>query len=715
MMIKRFLSGSILCLLLLGAAQAYAQEQDQAILDHVEAIAGADALSLNLYFTVAGDMGAVTEAVLLLEDGSRHEARVEKPSFYMALMLDTSGSMAGGVNAMRRAAMEVIQAAPAEVSFAVIGFDESITLLQPFTRDRTQAIAAVNQVESGDRGTCLYDAAATAVQSLEQLAQDAPRRALVLFTDGRDERSQGPCSRNTLEQLTALAAGRDVAVPIHAVSLPGSGSANVPVLRNLAEATGGRLMAPAELPEQLPQLMADVQGQWLARADLYPPQGQQRGMLLLTVDGAGRLPPLPFTFTAPRNFVPPPRRVNVAIDDFRYDEGSDTFLFDVSLDNFRQVGLLRVDVVDSRTNLQAASLTLDVVLETQLVSLEATGLEAGRTYLVTVTSYAAGGEPLQGESGEPAAATYRFRYEPPQAPAELAFAIDSVRVKDDPAVFNLRSLRVEDDQAELIATLGVQNGEMIGRVEGYLVDETTERQVAEFEGALPPNQTVRAPLDVNAGRYTLVLRALAEDGAPLATARENFTYSAPAAPLRSAVATLRANPLLLVLALLLLVAGILIGWWPAMTIGRRSAARSATRVADTATSAGPEIAAAPPVRLRVVESPDETLVQGRVWEVAQSPFTIGREGCDLTVAGDFHVSRRHAQITRQDGHYFIEDLGSSNGTYVNEAQLSPHRPTPLYVEQETHIRIGRTTHLVLSENAPGAAVDETEITVQEVV
>lgn len=36
---------------------------------------------------------------------------------------------------------------------------------------------------------------------------------------------------------------------------------------------------------------------------------------------------------------------------------------------------------------------------------------------------------------------------------------------------------------------------------------------------------------------------------------------------------------------------------------------------------------------------------------------------------DFYVSRRHAQILRNDDHYVIEDVGSSNGSFVNNTRL----------------------------------------------
>jgi predicted component of type VI protein secretion system len=54
--------------------------------------------------------------------------------------------------------------------------------------------------------------------------------------------------------------------------------------------------------------------------------------------------------------------------------------------------------------------------------------------------------------------------------------------------------------------------------------------------------------------------------------------------------------------------------------------------------------------------------------------TIGRENCDIVLA-DTEVSRRHARIVAHAGGLAIEDLGSTNGTYVNAVKLAG--PAPL--------------------------------------
>lgn len=66
----------------------------------------------------------------------------------------------------------------------------------------------------------------------------------------------------------------------------------------------------------------------------------------------------------------------------------------------------------------------------------------------------------------------------------------------------------------------------------------------------------------------------------------------------------------------------------------------------------------------------------------------GEDRLDLSLqyAKILGVSRDHAEIFFQNGYYFVTDLGSTNGTYVNDRKLIPHKPYLL--EQSDEIRFG---------------------------
>jgi pSer/pThr/pTyr-binding forkhead associated (FHA) protein len=67
--------------------------------------------------------------------------------------------------------------------------------------------------------------------------------------------------------------------------------------------------------------------------------------------------------------------------------------------------------------------------------------------------------------------------------------------------------------------------------------------------------------------------------------------------------------------------------------------------------------------------------------------TIGRApGCSVPLADDTYVSQLHARIYIRDGKPFVEDLGSTNGTFLNRDRLSKTMP----LRKGDKLQIGRT-------------------------
>ena len=65
---------------------------------------------------------------------------------------------------------------------------------------------------------------------------------------------------------------------------------------------------------------------------------------------------------------------------------------------------------------------------------------------------------------------------------------------------------------------------------------------------------------------------------------------------------------------------------------------------------------------------------------------IGRAEDSTLVLDDDYASTRHARIVQQGNGYAVEDLGSTNGTYLDRARVTAPTPVPVGVP----IRIGRT-------------------------
>ncbi len=91
-------------------------------------------------------------------------------------------------------------------------------------------------------------------------------------------------------------------------------------------------------------------------------------------------------------------------------------------------------------------------------------------------------------------------------------------------------------------------------------------------------------------------------------------------------------------------------------------------------------------------------ITGTEFKLVNDESTIGRWDADNGIFpdvdldahdSDAKVSRRHARIVRTNGSYFIEDLGSTNGTYVNRGRrLLPGNPQALSDGDE--VIVGKT-------------------------
>jgi hypothetical protein len=73
-------------------------------------------------------------------------------------------------------------------------------------------------------------------------------------------------------------------------------------------------------------------------------------------------------------------------------------------------------------------------------------------------------------------------------------------------------------------------------------------------------------------------------------------------------------------------------------------------------------------------------------DLSDQQITMGRANDATLVLNDDYSSSYHARIFPQDGQWFVEDLGSTNGTYLDRQKVI--RPTPVPVG--VPIRIGKT-------------------------
>jgi pSer/pThr/pTyr-binding forkhead associated (FHA) protein len=118
---------------------------------------------------------------------------------------------------------------------------------------------------------------------------------------------------------------------------------------------------------------------------------------------------------------------------------------------------------------------------------------------------------------------------------------------------------------------------------------------------------------------------------------------------------------------------------PASTPTRTAPAPKAPRRERKQAKQAAKVAAA---QLVVVEPAEH---RGRSYPVGQEA-TLGRAaGCQITVDDSF-VSQLHARVFARDGRFLVEDLGSTNGTYLNRQKVAG----PMVVTRGDRVQVGNT-------------------------
>ncbi|GAB2928876.1 FHA domain-containing protein [Streptomyces sp. NPDC059173] len=132
--------------------------------------------------------------------------------------------------------------------------------------------------------------------------------------------------------------------------------------------------------------------------------------------------------------------------------------------------------------------------------------------------------------------------------------------------------------------------------------------------------------------------------------------------------------------------------------GTRVTQRGSRRtVADTRPQQGRQQQAAPPQQRQQASrqrrgAPTKLVVSegsltGTTVALQGQTITLGRAHDSTIVLDDDYASSRHARIyPDRDGQWIVEDLGSTNGTYLERTRLTTPTPVPLGAP----IRIGKT-------------------------
>jgi Ca-activated chloride channel homolog len=221
---------------------------------------------VNLNVTVVGPdarpvAGLEEDQFEVFENGVRQELKFFAPGelpLDVAIMLDTSGSMAGSMALIQSAAVRLVNALRADDRVSVMTISGGLRIALPFSFDKGAASDAVRSSKVGGR-TPLYASVYTALRELEKERRTsgaARRQAIVVLSDGQDT-----ASGFGFDEL--LDAVRRHAVPIYTIAPRPTavlraqrelafGETSLQQdfeLRRLAIETGGRAFFPVRLQE----------------------------------------------------------------------------------------------------------------------------------------------------------------------------------------------------------------------------------------------------------------------------------------------------------------------------------------------------------------------------------------------------------------------------------------------------------------------------------
>ncbi len=675
---------------------------------------------------------STAEIQLLGADGAIFPATISDPQtpLFIALVLDASGSMRAVMPQVKTAAQNAIDQAPPNAFFTVIGFDETFNIEIEASNDRSLVKSAIDRITVNDRGTCLYDTVDSALGIVERQAQNpGDRTAVILFTDGKDERVQGGgqlCSiRANPTSLINRANASDTGqpTPIHTIGLgtdASNSNLNVGELRNLAESTRAfsAIGGTAELSNLFRRIMAGLNSQLVATAVVFPRAGENSAALNVQAEGNITLSST-FRFRVSRDHQEPLGTPRVNISPLRFNEALRQYELPLSIANAAAVDTIILEI--SRNNILVESIERPAA-DTLVIPFPITNLVTNEDYLIQIKGVAPNGQLVEDDRGGVILADLAFKHEVAPPP---------------PPNFVIQSANVDHETDTLIITLNVPEIERIETYEAILIDEGSGAQVGVI-ATTPLTDTViviSLPPEIQnsdgSRKYALTMELITIEGQSVT---QTYAFQPSAAPTVGRLARiwqgLVAQPWILGLIVLIFVGVIgalalriilerrnkplpirppvndksiifealanpvIAPPQPAMRRGFSPPAEQDDDLFVDPLPSGIEGGAAQHVRLTFVKTPREQPQEEVIIE--SFPFVIGREGgrADLKVIGDPRISREHLRLDRRGANLTMTDLGSGNGTFLADGQsCSPNRPVNLHGQQQ--IRLGPSTTIFL--------------------
>ena len=218
--------------------------------------------------TYVSDMGR--EDFFILDRGQPIEIEnfaLRPETLSLSMLIDVSASMESKMPQVQNASLRFVEQLDPEESVAVYAFNHSLSPKTPMGLDRDAVEQSILSLQAGG-STALYDAL---FRVLHDLRETPGRKALFVFSDGKDERS-------LISLETVVRAAHESSVILFAAGAlqPGEDESARGRLDALAEETGGQaflLRGVEELDDAFDKILAHMRAQYVL--SYTPPEGEE--------------------------------------------------------------------------------------------------------------------------------------------------------------------------------------------------------------------------------------------------------------------------------------------------------------------------------------------------------------------------------------------------------------------------------------------------------
>ncbi|MBA4384306.1 MAG: hypothetical protein C0410_06190 [Anaerolinea sp.] len=504
----------VLAFSLLPNSQSVAQSSWDIRIFQTLPIETPDSMTLRVYFSIFEDHTGVpvmnpefaSGQIALLNTNEVAAASIKKPDIpiYIALVMDSSGSMGGSASILKEAAKLSLNDIPDDSLFSVVQFDEKIQLLQDYTKNISAVTYAIDSYKTSKSGTCLYDAAYAAVESMSKLPTG--RRAVILFTDGKDEKADGSvCSQHKYQELVDLAMKSQV--PLNTIGLSTDESKiNTVELQAMAASTGGfsSIATKDDLSVAFKRIMDAQKAQWMAEVVVYPKNGPNSAVLTVNLKDNQSLNTA-FTVESNTDYPGPPSPVSINLSGLLLNAAEQAYEIQLGVSSPQLAKYVKVEVWDTEGGSKAGEYIFNDPVEFNSFFIPTEPLTISRGYELRISV-------ISKENEKPFIIT---RDDQGNTSTQLLHEF-----KFDPtsAYPSLEILSIIEQNGNLVMNVNVTNLELVGGFDGWLVDEGTNTQIAGSNFTNPAlttaNGKITIPMKANHipdGKYSVVVRLLAKN------------------------------------------------------------------------------------------------------------------------------------------------------------------------------------------------------------